>query len=70
MGRIGNLVDGLKPPFLMVMVQVIFAGINMMYKLAANDGMDLRIIIAYRFIFATVIMVPLAFILERSMHRI
>ncbi|XWS55190.1 hypothetical protein CRYUN_Cryun10bG0153300 [Craigia yunnanensis] len=66
MGRIGNLVDGLKPPFLMVLVQVIFAGINMMYKLAANDGMNLRIIIAYRFIFATFVMVPLALILERK----
>ncbi|XVE67321.1 hypothetical protein DITRI_Ditri08aG0151300 [Diplodiscus trichospermus] len=66
MGRIGNLVHGLKPPLLMVLVQVIFAGLNVMYKLAANDGMDLRIIIAYRFMFATVIMVPLALILERD----
>ncbi|XWS40299.1 hypothetical protein CRYUN_Cryun18bG0128500 [Craigia yunnanensis] len=65
MGRIRNLVHELKPPLLMVLVRVIFAGVNVMYKLAANDGMNLRIIIAYRFMFATVIMVPLALILER-----
>ncbi|XP_022749224.1 WAT1-related protein At1g68170-like [Durio zibethinus] len=66
MGRVGNLIHGLKPPLLMVLVQVIFAGVNVMYKLAANDGMNLRIIIAYRFMFATAIMVPLALILERT----
>ncbi|XP_022762929.1 WAT1-related protein At1g25270-like isoform X2 [Durio zibethinus] len=69
MGRIGNLVHGLKPPMLMVVVQAIFAGINLMYKLAANDGMSLRIIVAYRFMFATVVMVPLAVILERKSLR-
>ncbi|XP_017970565.1 PREDICTED: WAT1-related protein At1g68170 isoform X2 [Theobroma cacao] len=37
-----------------------------MYKFAANDGMNLRIIIAYRFMFATAVMVPLALILERK----
>ncbi|KAH9752118.1 WAT1-related protein [Citrus sinensis] len=50
----------------MVVVQVAFAGVNIFYKLAANDGMSLRVIIAYRLIFATVLMFPLALILERG----
>ncbi|EOX97421.1 Mtn21-like protein, putative isoform 2 [Theobroma cacao] len=66
MGKIGNLIHGLKPPMLMVLSQVMFAGVNVMYKFAANDGMNLRIIIAYRFMFATAVMVPLALILERK----
>ncbi|MBA0666834.1 hypothetical protein Goklo_003197, partial [Gossypium klotzschianum] len=49
----------------MVLVQIIFAGVNVMYKLAADDGMSLRLIVVYRFMFATVIMVPLAIIFER-----
>lgn len=69
MGRIAGLLHGVKPPLLMVLVQVIFAGVNVMYKLAANDGMNLRIIIAYRFMFATAITVPIALILERKSLR-
>lgn len=49
----------------MVVVQVAFAGVNVFYKLAANNGMSLRVIVAYRFIFATAFMVPVAIILER-----
>ncbi|XVF00751.1 hypothetical protein REPUB_Repub04eG0028400 [Reevesia pubescens] len=66
MGQIRNFSHGLKPPMVMVLVQVIFAGVNVVYKLAANDGMSLRIIVAYRFMFATVVMVPLALIFERK----
>ncbi|KAH9686088.1 WAT1-related protein [Citrus sinensis] len=50
----------------MVVVQVAFAGVNVFYKLAANNGMSLRVIVAYRFIFATAFMVPVAIILERG----
>jgi len=49
----------------MVMVQIAFAGVNVLYKLAANDGMSLRIVVAYRFIFATAFIAPIAFIVER-----
>ena len=35
-----------------------------MYKLARNDGMSMKILVAYRNIFATAIMVPLALIFE------
>ncbi|KAJ7010720.1 WAT1-related protein At1g25270 [Populus alba] len=66
MERICRVLQGLKPALLMVLVQVAFAAVNVLYKLAANDGMNLKIIVAYRFIFATAFMVPLAFIVERK----
>ncbi|XP_012073027.1 WAT1-related protein At1g25270 isoform X2 [Jatropha curcas] len=61
-----KLMDGVKPVLVMVVVQVAYAGVNVLYKLAASDGMSLRIIIAYRFIFATALMVPLALFFERK----
>ena len=65
MKDIGNVVQGLKPALVMVAVQVPFAGVNVLYKLALNDGMSFRGIIAYRFLFATAFIAPLALILER-----
>ncbi|TYH23049.1 hypothetical protein ES288_A04G179500v1 [Gossypium darwinii] len=62
----GNIFLSIKPALLMVLVQIIFAGINVMYKLAANDGMSSRVIVAYRFMFAAVIMVLLALIFEKE----
>ncbi|XP_061364552.1 WAT1-related protein At1g68170-like [Gastrolobium bilobum] len=61
-----NAVQGLKPTLLMVVVQISFAGLNVLYKLAVNDGMNLRIVVAYRFIFATAFIAPLALIVERK----
>ncbi|KAJ1419926.1 EamA domain [Sesbania bispinosa] len=61
--RCNNVV---KPTVLMVGVQITFAGMNVLYKLAVNDGMNLRIVIAYRFLFATAFIAPLALILERN----
>lgn len=63
-GQICNFIHGLKPTLLMVVVQVAFAGVNILYKLALNDGMKLKIIVAYRFLFASAIMVPMALIFE------
>lgn len=68
MDEIGNFIHRLKPALIMVVVQVAYGGVNVLYKLAANDGMSLSVIVAYRFIFATVFMVPLALILERFAH--
>ncbi|XVE94009.1 hypothetical protein REPUB_Repub01dG0243400 [Reevesia pubescens] len=70
MGQIINILHGLKPAMLMVVVQIVFAGVNVLYKLAANDGMSLRVIVAYRFIFATAVMVPLALIVERKRPKL
>lgn len=60
-----NLFEGLKPAILMVVVQVVIGGVNIFYKLAALDGMSLRILVAYRFMFASAFVAPLAFFLER-----
>ncbi|XP_045817799.1 WAT1-related protein At1g68170-like [Trifolium pratense] len=66
MENLCNVMQGLKPTLLMIMVQIAFAGVNLLYKLAVNDGMNLRIVVAYRFIFATAFIAPLAFFLERK----
>lgn len=60
-----NVVHALKPILLMVLVQVANAWVNVLYKLALNDGMNLSVIVAYRYVFATAFIAPLAFILER-----
>ncbi|XVE67322.1 hypothetical protein DITRI_Ditri08aG0151400 [Diplodiscus trichospermus] len=70
MGQMINILHGLKPAMLMVVVQVVFAGVNVLYKVAANDGMSLRIIVAYRFIFASAVMIPLALIVERKRPKL
>jgi hypothetical protein len=49
----------------MVLVQVIFAGVNIFYKLAVCDGMDMRVLIAYRYLFASAVLAPLAYLVER-----
>lgn len=49
----------------MVLVQTMFAGANIFYKLAANDGMNVKILVAYRFLFASAFMIPLALYVER-----
>ena len=64
-GKLCNIVDGAKPAIVMVAVQLVFGGVNILYKLAINDGMNTRVLVAYRFIFATAFISPLAFILER-----
>ncbi|KAK8970955.1 WAT1-related protein [Platanthera guangdongensis] len=50
----------------MVMVQIAVAGVNIFYKLAINDGMDMKILVAYRYLFATVSLCPFAFFFERK----
>ncbi|KAL2468861.1 Uncharacterized protein Fot_50437 [Forsythia ovata] len=51
---------------MMVAVQMALTGVNILYKLAANDGMSLKVLVAYRFMFAALTVVPLALILERN----
>ncbi|KAK9733523.1 hypothetical protein RND81_04G072900 [Saponaria officinalis] len=65
-GQLWRFTKELKPILLMVIVQISFALVNILYKLAADDGMNLRILVAYRFIFASAFIVPLAFFVERK----
>ncbi|XP_028792323.1 WAT1-related protein At1g68170-like [Neltuma alba] len=61
-----NVAEGVKPAALMVTVQLTFAVVNVLYKLSVYDGMNVRVLIAYRFIFATAFMAPLAFLFDRK----
>ncbi|CAN6347108.1 unnamed protein product [Urochloa humidicola] len=62
----GGSGDAVMPVVAMVLFQVVFAGLNIFYKLAASDGMDLRVLITYRYLFASAFLVPLAYFIERS----
>ncbi|KAK9929521.1 hypothetical protein M0R45_026617 [Rubus argutus] len=59
--------DGLmKPVIAMVGAQIAYAAMYIFYKLAADSGMNLSILVAYRLMFSSAIIVPLAVILERN----
>ncbi|XVE86604.1 hypothetical protein DITRI_Ditri18aG0047300 [Diplodiscus trichospermus] len=61
-----DLLRGLKPVILLLVVQAALAGVIIFYKLAVIDGMSMRVLIAYRFMFASACVIPLALILERE----
>ena len=46
MNQICDILDGLKPVIVLVVVQIAYAGLNIFYKLTANDGMSLKILVA------------------------
>ena len=53
------------PGVAMVMVQVGFAGLNIVSKLALDKGMNPFVMVAYRQVIATVFLSPFAFFYER-----
>lgn len=55
-----------QPILVMVMMQIANAWVNILYELALKDGMNFSIIVAYRYVFATVFISPLALIVERN----
>ncbi|CAD5167828.1 unnamed protein product [Musa acuminata subsp. malaccensis] len=57
------------PTLAMVFVQVGFAGLNVLSKLAMDDGMSPFVMIAYRQIVATIFLSPIAFFLERKASK-
>ncbi|KAK4271105.1 hypothetical protein QN277_019845 [Acacia crassicarpa] len=61
-----KMLNGLKPVIFMVMVQIAFAAVNVLYKLAVNDGMSMKIATVYRLLFGSAFSVPLALIFERN----
>ncbi|MED6165187.1 hypothetical protein PIB30_097225 [Stylosanthes scabra] len=61
-----NVLNGLKPVILMVLVQVLFTSTNVLYKLAINDGMSVKVLTAYRLAFAAAFTVPFALFSERN----
>ncbi|MED6119547.1 hypothetical protein PIB30_012738 [Stylosanthes scabra] len=61
-----NVLHGLKPVMLMVLVQVSFTFVSVFYKLAINDGMSVKILTAYRLAFAAAFTVVVALFSERG----
>ncbi|KAK6924211.1 EamA domain, partial [Dillenia turbinata] len=61
-----SFLHGLKPFVLMVIARIIYAGSNILIKMSVNQGMNMRILLAYRYIFATGCIAPIAFFLERA----
>ncbi|KAL7184423.1 hypothetical protein ACSBR2_026558 [Camellia fascicularis] len=54
------------PLLAMVSVQVGYAGMNILSKLAMDSGMNAFVHVAYRQVFATVVLAPFAYFLERT----
>uniref|UniRef100_A0A0D9ZKS0 WAT1-related protein n=1 Tax=Oryza glumipatula TaxID=40148 RepID=A0A0D9ZKS0_9ORYZ len=50
----------------MVSLQLLFSALQVFIKLALNDGMDARVLVAYRLMFAATFLCPIAFLRERS----
>lgn len=60
-----EIVEKMKVVIVLLVVQAALAGVIVFYKLAVVEGMSMRVLIAYRFIFAAACITPLAFIFER-----
>uniref|UniRef100_A0A7N0ZZ38 WAT1-related protein n=1 Tax=Kalanchoe fedtschenkoi TaxID=63787 RepID=A0A7N0ZZ38_KALFE len=56
------------PLLTMVLVQLGYAGMNIISKLAMDSGMKPEVIVTYRQIFATVAIAPFAYFLERGVR--
>ncbi|KAL8222713.1 hypothetical protein R6Q57_020112 [Mikania cordata] len=56
----------LKATLMMVAAEVVIAAFTVSYKLAATDGMHMRVLITYRYLFASILIFPLALYLERN----
>ena len=57
--------EGAKPAAAMVALQLLFAALQICIKLALNDSMDVRVLVACRFMFAAAVLCPIAFFVER-----
>ncbi|KZV22738.1 hypothetical protein F511_05370 [Dorcoceras hygrometricum] len=64
--KISNTLHEMRPTLLMISVQIISSLVNIGYKLASNDGMNLSILVAYRFMFGAAFIIPIAFLVERG----
>lgn len=51
---------------LMIVVQILLASVNVLYKVAINDGIDVKILTSYRLMFAAASTIPMAIFLERK----
>ncbi|KAK1300805.1 WAT1-related protein [Acorus calamus] len=54
------------PALLMIALMVLLSIMNMLYKLTINDGMNLKVLVALRFTWATICLTPVAYVFERK----
>lgn len=66
--NVKKVVNELKPVITMLAVATAFAVATIFYKIAVDNGMNFAVINAYRFIFATAFMIPVAFFNERYVN--
>ncbi|KAG6406806.1 hypothetical protein SASPL_134417 [Salvia splendens] len=66
MGKCSCNLQELKPALVMVLVETVYSAVNVCYKLAANDGMNLSVLVGYRFLFGAAVILPIAFFAERG----
>ncbi|XP_025810726.1 WAT1-related protein At3g56620-like [Panicum hallii] len=57
--------EGAKPAVAMVALQLLFSALQIFIQLALDDGMDARVLVAYRFMFDAAVLCPIAFFVER-----
>ncbi|RLN12906.1 hypothetical protein C2845_PM09G17110 [Panicum miliaceum] len=62
--------EGAKPAAAMVALQLLFSALQIFIELALDDGMDVRILVAYRFMFAAAVLCPVAFFMERYVSSV
>ena len=60
-----NKIQSLKATLMMIASQLIVAALSISYKVASNDGMHVSILITYRYLISSVLLLPLALIIER-----
>lgn len=62
----GKAFDDSKPVIVALVIQAAYAAMTILLKMASSNGTNRRILVAYRFMFATVSVAPFAFIFERK----
>ncbi|PWA93788.1 eamA domain, WAT1-related protein [Artemisia annua] len=61
-----NKIQSLKATLMMIACQLIVAALSISYKVASNDGMHVSILITYRYLVSSFLILPLALIIERK----
>ncbi|KAF7041422.1 hypothetical protein CFC21_051219 [Triticum aestivum] len=63
---VGSVLEAARPVAAMVVVEFVFSAMQIFIKLALDDGMDVRVLVAYRPMFGAAFLCPIAFLVERK----
>ncbi|PWA38711.1 eamA domain, WAT1-related protein [Artemisia annua] len=64
-----NKVQSLKATLMIIAYQLMNAALSISYKVASNDGMRVSILITYRYLISSVLILPLALIIKSIIHK-